>query len=63
MAIKRLTEVEEGAWAGFLHTHARVWREMERRLARTGLSMADYDCLVALEGAGKDGAPTPPASC
>ena len=55
MATKRLSELEEGAWRGFLATHARVWREMERRLAQTGLSMADYDCLVALEGAGETG--------
>lgn len=55
MAIKRLTPTEAGAWQGFLATHARVWRELERRLARSGLSMADYDCLVTLEGAGDEG--------
>lgn len=55
MTIRRLSEREEGAWRGFLETHARVWREMERRLAKTGLSMTDYDCLVALEVAGEGG--------
>jgi DNA-binding MarR family transcriptional regulator len=55
MAVRRLTALEQAAWGGLLSTHAALWRTMEQRLAASGLSMTDYDVLVALEGAGRDG--------
>jgi DNA-binding MarR family transcriptional regulator len=55
MATERLSDLEQAAWAGFLRAHAELWGTMEKRLAGSGLSMTDYDVLVALESAGKDG--------
>ena len=46
---ERLTDREEGAWRGFLRTHARLWRDLEASLAaRHGLSLSAYDVLVLL---------------
>ncbi|MFI5844161.1 MarR family winged helix-turn-helix transcriptional regulator [Catenuloplanes sp. NPDC051500] len=55
MTDERLSDLEEAAWGGFLNTHTRLWREMESRLARTGVTMSEYDVLAALEAAGADG--------
>ncbi|MGH2942884.1 MAG: MarR family winged helix-turn-helix transcriptional regulator [Solirubrobacteraceae bacterium] len=54
--MNRLAPLEQSAWGGFLATHALLWRTMEKRLSASGLSMTDYDVLVALEGAGAQGA-------
>ena len=55
MAEDRLTATEEAAWAGFLHAHAELWRELEKRLAPSGLNMNDYAVLVTLQSAGESG--------
>ncbi|WP_033341120.1 MarR family winged helix-turn-helix transcriptional regulator [Catenuloplanes japonicus] len=55
MTDERLSDLEEAAWGGFLNTHTRLWRVLEARLAPTGVTMAEYDVLTALEGAGDDG--------
>ena len=55
MADERLDDREQIAWGGFLLTHDRLWRLMEQGLADVGLSMNEYDVLVALEHAGSAG--------
>ncbi|MFY0406389.1 MarR family winged helix-turn-helix transcriptional regulator [Solicola sp. PLA-1-18] len=47
--------VEERAWAGFLRTHERLWRQMEEGLAGLNLSMAELDVLFALDVSGRVG--------
>jgi DNA-binding MarR family transcriptional regulator len=54
-SVKRLSPLEQSAWGGFLATHAALWRAMEKRLSTSGLSLTDYDVLVALEDAGTQG--------
>lgn len=51
----RLRDLEQEAWAGFLLTHERLWRALEAGLSRLGMSMAEYDVLVLLDLAGRDG--------
>ncbi|MDP9794875.1 DNA-binding MarR family transcriptional regulator [Catenuloplanes nepalensis] len=55
MTDERLSDLEEAAWGGFLNTHTRLWRTLESRLAPTGVTMAEYDVLAALEAAGDEG--------
>lgn len=55
MTDERLGELEQAAWGGFLLTHDRLWRAMERGLAGVGLTLSEYDVLVALEDAADDG--------
>ncbi|MGH3241014.1 MAG: MarR family winged helix-turn-helix transcriptional regulator [Spirillospora sp.] len=50
-----LRDLEQEAWAGFLHTHERLWRAMEARLAKLNVSMAEYSVLSLLYEAGQDG--------
>ncbi|MCE0763300.1 MarR family transcriptional regulator [Pseudonocardia kujensis] len=56
MATRRLTDLQEDAWQGFLRTHERVWRSLEAGLAPLQVSLAEYDVLVAVDAAGEDGA-------
>ncbi len=49
------THVGQDAWAGFLTTHGRIWRELESGLAPLQLSMAEYDVLAQLAIAGRGG--------
>lgn len=55
MAADRLDALEQAAWGGFLDTHDRLWRRMERGLVETGITMSEYDVLLALEEAGPRG--------
>jgi DNA-binding MarR family transcriptional regulator len=48
----RLTEVELGAWGGFLRTHRALVAELDEDLRREhGLPLTSYDVLVQLENA------------
>jgi DNA-binding MarR family transcriptional regulator len=51
----RLSPLQMDAWGGFLRTHAVLYRELDRRLARDQLSISTYDVLLRLTWAGKDG--------
>lgn len=55
MADAKLSGVEDAAWRGFLRTHEEIWRELERRLGRLGVSMAEYSVLALLGEAGSAG--------
>src|SRR5699024_8329665 len=55
MANDGLRDLEQQAWAGFLLTHDRLWRELEAGLAPMNMSMAEYNVLTLLEAAGQDG--------
>ncbi|HLS14413.1 MAG TPA: MarR family transcriptional regulator [Beutenbergiaceae bacterium] len=55
MANDGLRDLEQQAWAGFLLTHDRLWRELEAGLAPMNMSMAEYNVLTLLEAAGEDG--------
>ena len=55
MATRRLTELEDEAWRGFLVAHERIWRELETALTPLGVSMAEYSVLGLLGEAGRDG--------
>lgn len=55
MAADRLDDLEQAAWGGFLDTHDRLWRRMERGLVAAGITMSEYDVLLALEAAGSRG--------
>lgn len=55
MGTDRLDDLEQAAWGGFLDTHDRLWRRMERGLAEAGITMSEYDVLLALETAGPAG--------
>jgi DNA-binding MarR family transcriptional regulator len=55
VSTKRFGPVEYAAWAGFLDTHSVLWKELEARLAQTGLSMTDYDVLLKLQQAAPEG--------
>ena len=47
-----LSELERGAWVGFLRTHATLVRELDDELTRAhGLPLSSYDVLVQLESA------------
>lgn len=49
MATRWLDDREQAAWRGYLRMQARLQAELHRRLqAETGLSIADFDVLVAL---------------
>lgn len=49
MATRWLDDREQAAWRGYLRMQARLQAELHRRLqADTGLSIADFDVLVAL---------------
>jgi DNA-binding MarR family transcriptional regulator len=53
---KFLTEAESAAWHGMLTAHARLIREMDRRLrAEHGLSVSEFDVLITLFNADRDG--------
>src|SRR5215208_4814452 len=46
----RFSELEMGAWAGFLRAHAMLVRELDEELTRAhGLPLSSYDVLVQLE--------------
>ncbi|SFD25624.1 MarR family winged helix-turn-helix transcriptional regulator [Streptomyces aidingensis] len=55
MATPRLTELEDEAWAGFLHAHDRIWREVEAGLLPLDVTMAEYSALSLLGRAGRTG--------
>ncbi|WP_461001862.1 MarR family winged helix-turn-helix transcriptional regulator [Streptomonospora sediminis] len=55
MTIPRLSEPEDDAWRGFLHTHDRIWREIEAEMAPLGVTMAEYSVLALLGEAGRKG--------
>lgn len=55
MANERLRDLEQAAWEGFLRTHERLWRAMERGLASLDVSMAEYSVLALLGAAGPKG--------
>jgi len=55
MVEPRLTATEDAAWRGFLRSHERIWDELERRLNRLGVSMAEYSALALLAEAGPQG--------
>jgi len=45
-----LSELEAGAWLGFLRTHAKLVRELDDELVAThGLSLSSFDVLVTVE--------------
>jgi DNA-binding MarR family transcriptional regulator len=47
-----LSDLEFGAWGGFLRTHAKLVRELDDELvAAHGLSLSSYDVLVTIESA------------
>jgi DNA-binding MarR family transcriptional regulator len=49
---ERLTELEAGAWAEFLRTHAMLVRRLHDELRRAhGLPLSSYDVLTQLESA------------
>ena len=50
--MRQMTEVELGAWRGFLVTHADLLRRLDAELvAGHGLSLAAYDALLFLQRA------------
>lgn len=55
MATERLTELEDGAWRGFLSVHDHIWRKLGEGLAPLGVSMAEYSVLGLLGEAGQRG--------
>ncbi|MBB3052403.1 DNA-binding MarR family transcriptional regulator [Prauserella isguenensis] len=55
MTTPRLSELEDDAWRGFLHTHDRIWRDIEAALAPLDVSMAEYSVLARLGEAGRNG--------
>ncbi|MCP2255187.1 DNA-binding transcriptional regulator, MarR family [Prauserella aidingensis] len=55
MTTPRLSELEDGAWRGFLLTHDRIWRDIEAALAPLDVSMAEYSVLARLGEAGRNG--------
>ena len=51
-AVGWLTDDQQRAWLAWMRVHLRLTYEMHRQLqADSGLSLADYDVLVALSGA------------
>ena len=51
-AMRQMTDVELGAWRGFLVTHADLIRRLDAELvANHGLSLAAYDALLFLHRA------------
>ncbi|MBO0835844.1 MAG: MarR family transcriptional regulator [Actinobacteria bacterium] len=55
MPSDRLRDIEMEAWRGFLLTHERLWRAVERGLAPLNVSMAEYSVLALLGEAGPRG--------
>jgi DNA-binding MarR family transcriptional regulator len=55
MTDNRLSPAEQAAWGGFLDTHTRLLRAMEASLSSVGVTVGEYDVLVALEAAGDAG--------
>jgi DNA-binding MarR family transcriptional regulator len=55
MASDGLSDLEQGAWRGFLETHDRLWRTMEAGLATVNVSMAEYSVMALLDEAGPAG--------
>jgi DNA-binding MarR family transcriptional regulator len=55
MTDERLSPAEQAAWGGFLDTHTRLIRAMETSLSAVGVTVGEYDVLVALEAAGEAG--------
>jgi DNA-binding MarR family transcriptional regulator len=55
MATDELRDIEQEAWSGFLLTHDRLWRALEKSLAAVNVSMAEYSVLSLLYEAGADG--------
>lgn len=55
MMAARLTAMESEAWEGFLHTHDRLWTEIEAGLRPLSVSMAEYSVLALLGRAGGEG--------
>lgn len=48
--VMRPSEVQKDAWREFLIAHARVTRELDKRLVKSGqVSLDIYDVLVTLE--------------
>jgi DNA-binding MarR family transcriptional regulator len=49
------SELEMGAWGGFLRTHAKLVRELDEELTRVhGLPLSSFDVLVQLANAPDD---------
>ncbi len=47
-----LSDLEQGAWVGFLRSHATLVRELDEELAAShGLPLSSYDVLVQVAGA------------
>jgi DNA-binding MarR family transcriptional regulator len=53
---RELSEARRGAWYGFLRAHVDLTRRLDAELrSQAGMALAEYDVLVTLAGAGRDG--------